>query len=258
MTTSNHQALKTVVEQTTHVCSTLYNSVCCTKFIKNFDFDDANCLQLFFTKTLGYGIIVGASAVKLPQVLKIMNAKSGVGITFVGVLLELMAITFNASYSYRNSFPISAWGEAIFLAIETFMIAFLVMWYDNNKGRSFSLLATYLVIVYSLIHPTLLSKEVLWYLQSTVLPLAVTGKMIQALKNYRAQHTGQLSAISAFAIFAGSLARIFTTIQETGDVLTAVTFACAATANGIIALQVLYYWKSTQKFIEKGKKKKAN
>lgn len=254
----NNQAFKTVVEQTTQVCSTLYSPVCCTKIIKNFDFDDADCMKLVFTKSLGYGIILGASAVKLPQVLKIMSARSGAGITFVGVLLELMAITFNASYSFRNNFPISAWGEAIFLALETFMIAFLVLWYDNNKGKSISVLATYAMIVFTLIHPTLLSKEILWYLQSTVLPLAVTGKLIQALKNYKAQHTGQLSAISAFAIFAGSLARIFTTIQETGDMLTAVTFACAATANGIIALQVLYYWKSTQRFIEKGKKKKAN
>lgn len=246
------------VGQATDACGQLFSKACCTKFIHNLDFQDQDCIKMVGTKLLGYGIVVGASAVKLPQVIKIFKAGSGAGITLFGVLLELLAITFNACYSFRNNFPFSAWGEAIFLAVETALIAFLILWFDGGKGKSISFFATYAAIVLSLIHPTFVSKSILWWLQSSVLPLAVTGKMIQVLKNYKAQHTGQISAVTAWAIFAGSLTRIFTTIQETGDKLTAVTFAFAAAANAIIAIQVLYYWKSTERFIEKGKQKKAN
>lgn len=240
------------------ICSQFYDKACCSKLIHNLDYQDAECLKMFAAKSLGYGIVVGASLVKLPQVFKILGAKSGAGITIFGVLLELMAITFNACYSFRNNFPFSAWGEAIFLAIETGLIAFLVLWYDGIKGKALTFVTLYASVVYFLSHPTMVPKETMWYLQFTVLPLAVTGKLFQAVKNYKAQHTGQLSAVTAWAIFAGSLTRIFTTIQETGDLLTATTFVFAASANAIIALQVFYYRKLTQKFMEKGQKKKKN
>lgn len=221
--------------------------------IVDLKFDDAFSLH-FITKVIGYAIVVGASAVKLPQVLKIFGAKSGAGITVIGVLLELLAITFNSCYSVRNNFPFSAWGEAIFLAIETGLIAFLVLWYDGHQKKAISFVGIYGLIVYCLLY--VVSKDVMWWCQSTVLYLAVSGKLFQASKNYKDQHTGQISAITAWAILGGSIMRIFTTIQETGDMLTAVTFAAGALANAVIAFQVLYYWKSTQKFLDKGKKKK--
>lgn len=247
-----------VIRQSTELCGQLFSKDCCTKLIHNLDYQDSECLKMFSTKLLGYGIVVGASAVKLPQVFKIFGAKSGAGITIFGVLLELLAITFNACYSFRHNFPFSAWGEAIFLAVETALIAFLILWYDGGKGKAVTFLLTYLTIVITLTHEVIVPLDTMWYLQSTVLPLAVTGKLFQAYKNMKTGHTGQLSALTAWAILAGSLTRIFTTIQETGDMLTAVTFGAAAIANAVIALQVVYYWKATQKFIEKGKKKKAN
>jgi len=252
-----HNLLDTI-KLSKDICDHLFDRVCCKKFIYDLDFKDSACLKLVSTKLLGYAIVAGASAVKLPQVFKIITAKSGAGITVIGVLLELLAITFNACYSFRNNFPFSAWGEAIFLAIETLFIAFLILWYDGNKGKALTFLSIYVAVVATLIHPDFVSRDVMWWLQSTVLPLAVTGKMFQAIKNYKAQHTGQISALTAWAIFAGSLVRIYTTIQETGDLLTATTFTFAAAANALLALQVLYYWKSTKKFMEKVEKKKVN
>lgn len=258
MSTSKYPIFSQLIHKSNELCGQLTDQTCCDKLFINFDLPESDCLKIFAAKGLGYGIVVGASAVKLPQVLKIFGAKSGAGITIYGVLLELLAITFNACYSFRNNFPFSAWGEAIFLAIETAVIAFLVLWFDKVKVKATLFLLLYVTIVASLTHPTLVPKDIMWWLQSTVLPLAVTGKAFQAIKNYKAGHTGQISAVTAWAIFAGSLTRIFTTIQETGDMLTAVTFMFAAAANATIALQVLYYWEATQKFMEKGKKKKAN
>jgi hypothetical protein len=50
-------------------------------------------------------------------------------------------------------------------------------------------------------------------MQAANIPMVVVGKMIQAISNYRQGHTGQLSAITVFLLAAGSLARIFTSIQ---------------------------------------------
>ncbi|MGH0156212.1 UNVERIFIED_CONTAM: hypothetical protein FKN15_030795 [Acipenser sinensis] len=42
----------------------------------------------------------------------------------------------------------------------------------------------------------------------------------------------------------GSLARIFTSVQETGDPLMALTYVVSSCCNGIIAAQLLYYWNA--------------
>lgn len=43
--------------------------------------------------------------VKLPQILKLIGAKSAEGLSFNSVLLELFAITGTMAYSIANSFP---------------------------------------------------------------------------------------------------------------------------------------------------------
>jgi mannose-P-dolichol utilization defect protein 1 len=42
----------------------------------------------------------------------------------------------------------------------------------------------------------------------------------------------------------GALARVFTTIQDTGDSIRLFTYLCTSILNGVIAGQVLWYWNS--------------
>ena len=44
-------------------------------------------------------------SVKFPQILKILNAKSAEGISFLSVLLELIAVTSAASYNFAKGYP---------------------------------------------------------------------------------------------------------------------------------------------------------
>jgi len=43
-------------------------------------------------------------------------------------------------------------------------------------------------------------------------------------------------------LFLGAMARIFTTIQETGDKVMLVTFLVSTALNATLVAQVLYYW----------------
>lgn len=45
------------------------------------------------------------STVKLPQVFKILGAKSAEGLSLQSVMLELMALTGTVVYSFINNFP---------------------------------------------------------------------------------------------------------------------------------------------------------
>ncbi|RWS14551.1 mannose-P-dolichol utilization defect 1 protein-like protein [Dinothrombium tinctorium] len=214
-------------------------------------------VKTLIAKTLGYSIIVSSAFVKLPQLIKVCASKSSSGLSFLGAFMELLAVTFNTSYSLAKRYPFSSWGEAPFLQFETASIAFFILWYSRQQKQALTFLFTYSLLVFLLVSG-LVPITVLWYLQATNLPLAVAGKMIQARKNYINHHTGQLSIITSFLLFAGCVTRIFTTLHETGDKLIALTFIAAAAANFVLVAQIFYYWKNTNEFLLKEQKKKTS
>ena len=77
--------------------------------------------------------------------------------------------------------------------------------------------AIYGVTVAAITQPGLVPEDILWYGQAANIPMIVVGKLIQVMTNYNNGHTGQLSAVTVFLLTLGSLARIFTSIQDTGD-----------------------------------------
>nr|XP_004669278.1 mannose-P-dolichol utilization defect 1 protein isoform X1 [Jaculus jaculus] len=201
------------------------------------------CLKILLSKGLGLGIVAGSLLVKLPQIFKILRAKSAEGLSFQSVMLELVALTGTVVYSITNNFPFSSWGEALFLALQTVTICFLITHYRGETVRGVAFLACYALILLVLLSP-LTPLAVVTLLQASNVPAVVAGKLLQAATNYRNGHTGQLSAITVFLLFGGSLTRIFTSIQETGDLLMAGTFVVSSLCNGLITAQVLFYWSA--------------
>ncbi|XP_044528698.1 mannose-P-dolichol utilization defect 1 protein [Gracilinanus agilis] len=214
---------------------------CYDRFFVNLDLLNVPCLKILISKGLGLGIVAGSLLVKLPQVFKIMGVKSAEGLSFQAVLLELVALTGTIIYSVTNSFPFSSWGEALFLMLQTITICFLVLHYRGHTMRGVTFLGIYVLALLVLLSP-LIPKVMVTLLQATNMPAVIMGRLLQAITNFRNGHTGHLSAVTVFLLFAGSLARIFTSIQETGDPLMAVTFIVSSICNGLIAFQLLYYW----------------
>lgn len=217
---------------------------CYDEFFLQFNILHVDCLKIVISKGLGIGIILGSVLVKLPQILKLIGAKSAEGLSFNSVLLELFAITGTMAYSIANSFPFSSWGEALFLMFQTVTIGFLIQHYGGNTVKGLGFMAVYFGLLAVLLSP-MIPMSVVTTMQASNMPAIIFGRLIQAGTNYTNGHTGQLSAISVFLLFAGSLARIFTTVQETGDSLMAVTYIISSCCNGVITAQVLYYWNSS-------------
>lgn len=204
------------------------------------------CFSATLSKCLGLAIILGSLLVKLPQILKILNSKSGQGISLLSVTLDLTAITIHASYNYLKQFPFSAWGDASFMAIQTVLIAVLVLHYSGSSAKGLLYLLLYTVIVYVL-NSGLTPNHILWSLQGCNILIVVVGKLTQAFINLQNGNTGQLSGITLVLLFLGSLARIFTSIQETGDSIVILTFIASTAANAVLVGQLLYYWNVVPK-----------
>ncbi|KAK7790786.1 hypothetical protein R5R35_009498 [Gryllus longicercus] len=221
----------------------LMTEECYDKFFVELNFLDVPCLKAVISKWLGLSIIAGSIMVKVPQITKILNNKSAEGISILSVLLDLFAITSSASYSFIKGFPFSAWGEGLFLALQTAVIAALVLLFSGSSARAAAFVASYVALLFVLLSGVT-PVDVLWSLQALNVPIVVAGKMIQVVTNYRNCSTGQLSAATGFMLFFGSLARIFTSIQETGDSVLVVTYLCAFSVNALIAAQLVYYWNA--------------
>ncbi|XP_067880104.1 mannose-P-dolichol utilization defect 1b [Heterodontus francisci] len=214
---------------------------CYEEFFLEFNFLDVPCLKILLSKVLGLAIITGSVMVKLPQIFKIMRAKSTAGLSFNSVLLEMLSITGSMVYGIRNHFPFSSWGEALFLMLQTLMIGFLIQHYGGRPQKGVACLLIYFVLVGLLLSP-LTPMMAVTLLQALNMPAVIVSRLIQILTNYRNGHTGHLSAVTVFLLFGGSVARIFTSVQETGDWLMILTYVVSSSFNGVIAAQLLYYW----------------
>ena len=69
------------------------------------------CVKLLISKGLGIGIVLGGAILKVPQIIKIVGAKSGKGISFASYFLETVSYTIGVCYNWRNQMPISTYGE---------------------------------------------------------------------------------------------------------------------------------------------------
>lgn len=135
-----------------------------------------NCFRSLLSKCLGLAIIAGSVLVKVPQILKILQNRSGEGISVASVLVEICAITAHISYSYVKGFPFSAWGDGSFMAVQTAVIAALVFYYGGSPTKAGVFLLGYVGVLYVLMGG-LTPLHVLWSMQACNVPVIFIGKV---------------------------------------------------------------------------------
>ena len=82
----------------------IFTPGCFNSFIK-FDienFMNDGCAASVISKLLGYAIISGSFALKIPQIFKIMSAKSGAGLSVLGLIIESLGFLVTTAYFYRQ------------------------------------------------------------------------------------------------------------------------------------------------------------
>jgi len=69
--------------------------------------------------------------------------------------------------------------------------------------------------------------------------------MSQVILNFRNSSTGVLSSFQLILQFLGCVARIFTSIKETGDLQMIVNYSVISVVNGLLVFQLFYYWNGS-------------
>ncbi|KAL1612926.1 hypothetical protein SLS60_001156 [Paraconiothyrium brasiliense] len=224
----------------------LIGPVCYKTLVVDIDpFASPECLKLAISKGLGIGIIAASSIVKVPQLLKILNAQSADGISFLAYLLESGSYLISLAYNVRHGFPFSTYGETALILVQNVVIASLVLKYGGKGVGSVGAWVAGLVAVgTALARPDIVDVKALGYLQAGAGVLSVASKLPQIWTVHQQGGTGQLSAFAVINYLLGSLSRIFTTLQEVPDPLILYNFIAGFVLNAILALQMLVYWNS--------------
>ncbi|NP_001288639.1 mannose-P-dolichol utilization defect 1 protein isoform 2 [Mus musculus] len=92
---------------------------CYDQLFVQWDLLHVPCLKILLSKGLGLGIVAGSLLVKLPQVFKLLGAKSAEGLSLQSVMLELVALTGTVVYSITNNFPFSCFRQPLTTATDT-------------------------------------------------------------------------------------------------------------------------------------------
>lgn len=222
----------------------LLGESCYRSLVHNVNLTDTVCLKLAVSKGLGIAIIGASSIVKIPQLLKLLNSQSAEGISFLSYLLETTSYLITLVYNIRNQFPFSTYGEVALIAIQNIAISTLVLQFTGRGHFAAFFVANLVAAGYAMYKPSLISMNTLQYLQASAGLLGVASKLPQIITIFQQGGTGQLSAFAVFNFLAGSLARVFTTLQEVDDKLILYGFVAAFVLNAVLAGQMVWYWNS--------------
>jgi len=216
----------------------------CFKLLKLLDvieFAQGDCLKDTMSKLLGFLIVILAPLSKLPQIINILLAGSVHGLNTMSYIIETFAYVVFFAYNYRNDYPFSTYGEVLFIYIQNLVVLLLVAFY-----RGLSVLQSLFVValvggMFAMMLEGIVPLKVLATIQSMQVVISTISKLIQIWENFKNGSTGQLSSITLFLFFAGSWARVFTTLQEAPDPILILSVGVAAFFNSVLFLQVIMY-----------------
>uniref|UniRef100_A0A7S0XRP0 Mannose-P-dolichol utilization defect 1 protein homolog n=1 Tax=Elphidium margaritaceum TaxID=933848 RepID=A0A7S0XRP0_9EUKA len=214
------------------------------------EFIDDGCAVSIISKALGYAIICGSFALKLPQILKIVNAKSGAGLSVISLVIESLGFLVTTAYFYRQGYPASTYGESPIIFTQNMIIIALICAYNSQLT-----LGALFVVAYSAFFVVSMTEYlpmiVLQQIYASNLFIILGSRLPQIYAIFKLKSTGNNAFITWFLNFGGSLARLFTTMQEVEDTMALVLICLSVVCNGIIVLQFILYWNASDEIKKK-------
>jgi len=176
--------------------TTLLGPTCYTTLIHDLDLTHTPCLRLALSKTLGLGIVLTSSVVKIPQLLKLRASRSSAGISPLACALETAAYLITLAYSARSGFPFTTYGETALIAVQNVVVTVLVLRYQGRQAAAGMFVAGVVLGGGCLWEGRVVGEGVLRGLQAGAGVLAAASKAPQIWEVWRNGGTGQLSAFA--------------------------------------------------------------
>jgi len=241
---------------------------CYDTFLVDFNFFDVDCIKATISKLLSYAIILGAFALKLPQLYKIMKAKDVTGLSAISLYMDVCAFLGPPVYNILNKNAFSTYGESLIVLVENCILV-CAFWYfaapqdekpsEKPRRPTFPIMVLIaLAGVGMAVGMFFLPEELWWAMPASSVAFTIVARVPQIYQNFSQGHTGQVALLTWLLNFAGALARVFTCIQdpdisEKSRPVLIGSFAVGASLSFIVIAQVFLYWSATNKALVKHK-----
>ncbi|XP_039170881.1 mannose-P-dolichol utilization defect 1 protein homolog 2 isoform X2 [Eucalyptus grandis] len=207
---------------------------CALESLRDGGVPDRDCVLSLLSKLVGYCLIAASTTVKLPQILKILKNRSARGLSILSFELDVVGYTIALAYCLHKGLHFSAYGELVFLLIQSIILVAVIYYYSQPLGAK--------TWTKTLLHPGTLRWHQRFYLACQH-AIFFCARVPQIWKNFTTKSTGQLSFLTASMNFGGSVARVFTGIQEKAPMSVVLGTMRTVVTNGTILSQIIIYRK---------------
>ncbi|XP_065847969.1 mannose-P-dolichol utilization defect 1 protein homolog 2 [Euphorbia lathyris] len=226
---------------------------CAIGSLRHGELPEKDCLLPLISKILGYCIVAASTTVKLPQILKILKHKSVRGLSIVGFELEVVGYTIALAYCLHKGLPFSAFGELAFLLIQAIILVAIIYYFSQPMP----VMSWIRPLLYCAVAPTVLAGQIdpvlFEALYASQHAIFLFARIPQIWANFSNKSTGELSFLTCFMNFAGSIVRVFTSMQEKAPTSVVMGSALGVVTNGTILSQIILYQKKEAKREKKDK-----
>ncbi|CAI2375706.1 unnamed protein product [Moneuplotes crassus] len=215
----------------------------CFEEFTSFNFAYKDCISITLSKFFGYLIILAATAVKLPQIMRIIKAKSGKGVLPSTFFAECVMYIIKGCYAAHLGSSFSVYGENLFMFLQSFLIINLLWDYDK-ESKIISRIATYLVLfsLFGVLYTDIYLNESAWkVLINLQIIFSLYSRLPQIWFNFSQKSTGQLSFTSFFMNALGNFVRLLTVLKEIKDPFYILASVISFTMNATICIQIKMY-----------------
>jgi mannose-P-dolichol utilization defect 1 len=230
------------------------------------------CFKQLISKGLGVAIIAGSCLNKVPIMINMMQSQSAAGISRNSLYGEAVVYANGAMYGYLYQYPFTSYGENASLLIQN-IILIVMAWQLSNNNKASSTTGTTTTTstgvsvqeqitvivgfsVYCIGIMQLLPSEYWYLLMSGTWPVMMYARGSQVYETFRVKHTGNLSIVTTTMNLVGSLIRIGTTLQETGDTIVLAGYLLSGGLSFLMFVQYWLYLNNTREVLSKEKQQK--
>ncbi|CAI0465068.1 unnamed protein product, partial [Linum tenue] len=180
-------------------------------------------------------------------ILKILKHKSVRGLSVVAFELEAIGYTIALAYCLHKGLPFSAYGEYVFLLIQAIILVAVIYYFSQPVGAKTWIKA----LIFSAVAPTILACQIdpilFEALYASQHAIFLYARIPQIWANFSNKSTGELSFLTFFMNFGGSMVRVFTSLQEKAPTSAFLPLSLGVLMNGTILSQILMHQKPQPK-----------
>ena len=186
----------------------------------------------------GYCVLAGSCVRSVPQIVKIVRARSVTGLSLAANAAELIAYSITFAYNFRLGYGFSTYGELVSCwAQDLVLVALLLHYGPGLRKRALVGVAAYGGLLWAFMSGAVPMAALTALQASTIFIVALGGRLPQILLNARRGNSGQLSILTSGLNLAGNVARVFTTLVLTGDALNLVGAVVQGCLNSVLLAQ---------------------